>query len=56
MGDVVLFRAEHKEKQHDEDDGEADKKSRVDDLLHPEDDDLCFWTHRIIDPFGDGLY
>ena len=36
------FRAEHKEKQHDEDDGEADKKSRVDDLLHPEDDDLCF--------------
>ena len=42
MGDVVLFRAEHKEKQHDEDDGEADKKSRVDDLLHPEDDDFCF--------------
>ena len=39
---LVLFRAEHKEKQHDEDDGEADKKSRVDDLLHPEDDDLCF--------------
>ena len=26
----------------DEDDGEADKKSRVDDLLHPEDDDFCF--------------
>ena len=41
-GDVVLLRAEHKEEEHDEDDGKADKKRGVDDLLHSEDDDLCF--------------
>ena len=45
---LFMFRPKKDNISHDAPDqasesfSQADKKSRVDDLLHPEDDDLCF--------------
>ena len=41
-----IIKTEHNDKKADQENSQSDKNSRVDDLFHPQHDDLCFGAHK----------